>query len=191
MKIVFGRSPRGVTLIEVLVALLVLGIGVMGFAALQLRAIDTTSVTYSRTQAMAIARDLVERININPEAWPQGYGDSSDNWSASISDDPNVCMAQGDGDPPNCNGDQMASADVNDVRKTANDFLFDGAVVVEENCRNEQVACVIVTWNGTTLENCDPDSVSVGDNADNSNANCVIVEFWPQRALIAVAGEGA
>lgn len=185
-----SHSHKGITLVEVLVALLVLGIGVMGFAALQLRAVDTTSTTYSRTQAMAVARDLIERINVNPDAWPSGYGDTSDNWTVDISEAPNACMVSESAGTPDCDSDAMALADVNDIRRTVDEFLFDGDVVVEENCRDEQVACAIVTWNGTSLEDCDPDSISVSDNADNSNANCVIVEFWPQRAVIALAEGG-
>lgn len=191
MRKLSGSNTQGISLVEVLVALLVLGVGVMGFAALQLRSVETTSVTYSRTQALAVARDLIERINVNPDAWPDGYADDSTNWDASLTSSPNACVRYSGGDTPDCDSAAMAAADIEEVRKTVRDFLFDGDVIVEENCRDQQVACVIVAWNGTALENCDPDTISTGDLADNSNANCVIVEFWPQRALIAVAGGGA
>ena len=56
---------KGVGMIEVLVALTLLAIGVLGFAALQLRAVDATTEANSRIQAMNLARDLAERIRAN------------------------------------------------------------------------------------------------------------------------------
>lgn len=66
--VVIKKSQQGVGMIEVLVALLLLAIGVIGFAALQLRAVDATNEALSRVQAMNLARDLAERIRINPYA---------------------------------------------------------------------------------------------------------------------------
>ena len=65
---VAATRQRGVGMMEVLVALLVLSIGVLGYAGLQLRALDSTDETYMRSQAMAIAQDAVERMMANPGA---------------------------------------------------------------------------------------------------------------------------
>lgn len=62
------KHQQGVGMIEVLVALILLAIGVLGFTALQLRAVDATNEAFNRIQAMNIARDLAERIRINPYA---------------------------------------------------------------------------------------------------------------------------
>lgn len=59
------HPQKGVGLLEVLVALLLLAIGVLGFVALQLRAVEATSEGLNRIQAMNIARDLAEKIKIN------------------------------------------------------------------------------------------------------------------------------
>ena len=59
------RNQTGVGMFEVLVALFVLAIGVLGFAALQLRAVDATIEANDKTLAMNVARDLAERIRIN------------------------------------------------------------------------------------------------------------------------------
>lgn len=66
--VVIKRSQQGVGMIEVLIALLLLALGVIGFSFLQLRAVDATNEALSRVQAMNIARDLAERIRINPYA---------------------------------------------------------------------------------------------------------------------------
>ena len=59
------KNQRGVGLMEVLVALLVLAIGVLGFIALQYRAVEATSESTYRVQAINLARDLAERIRVN------------------------------------------------------------------------------------------------------------------------------
>lgn len=173
----------GFSLIEVLVALLVLGLGVIGFIALQLRSVETTSVTYARTQAMAVARDIIERININPQAWPEHYDDSNNKWTNQLAA-PVGCM----GSAAACDAAALAAADIYEVRAVVHDMLFNGKVVVEAKCNNQQIACVKVAWDQTTLTDCDPDDVSL--EGAGEKGNCVIVEFWPQHAQLARLGGG-
>ncbi|MEB3753249.1 type IV pilus modification protein PilV [Acinetobacter sp. MD2(2019)] len=59
------KTQQGVGLLEVLVALMLLAIAVLGFVALQLRAVEATSEGFNRIQAMNIARDLAEKIRMN------------------------------------------------------------------------------------------------------------------------------
>ncbi|WP_371319263.1 type IV pilus modification protein PilV [Pseudomonas gingeri] len=56
----------GVSLIEVLVAMLVMAIGLLGAAALQLNALRYTDSSTISTQASFIAYDLLDRIRANP-----------------------------------------------------------------------------------------------------------------------------
>ncbi|MDG9860859.1 type IV pilus modification protein PilV [Acinetobacter ursingii] len=60
-------NQRGVGLVEVLVALLLLSIGVLGFAVLQIRALDASIEASKRIQATTIARDIAERIRANQQ----------------------------------------------------------------------------------------------------------------------------
>ena len=53
---------RGFTLIEALVALLVLTVGVLGLAAMQINAMKGAHVSYQRTVATFAAQDAVERL---------------------------------------------------------------------------------------------------------------------------------
>lgn len=59
------KYQQGVGLLEVLVALLLLAIAILGFVALQLRAVEGTSEGFNRIQAINIARDLAEKIRMN------------------------------------------------------------------------------------------------------------------------------
>jgi len=59
------KLSAGVTLLEMMVALLVLSIGLLGVATLQSRGQQFNQVAYLRTQATFLAYDLMERIKIN------------------------------------------------------------------------------------------------------------------------------
>ena len=56
---------KGVTLIEVLVAILVASIGILGFASLQFLGLNSNQAAYYRSQASFIATDLSERMRSN------------------------------------------------------------------------------------------------------------------------------
>lgn len=59
------KTSSGFGLIEVLVALLILAIGLLGMASLQTTSLQLTTGSQSRTQAILLAEDIVERIRAN------------------------------------------------------------------------------------------------------------------------------
>lgn len=61
-----ARAQCGFSLIEVLVALLLVALGVLGAAALQLNALRFTQDSAYRVQASLLATDLLERMRANP-----------------------------------------------------------------------------------------------------------------------------
>lgn len=56
------RAQDGMTLIEVLVALLILSVGLLGAAAVQINALKYTDSSLKTTQASFIAYDMMDRI---------------------------------------------------------------------------------------------------------------------------------
>lgn len=60
-----GRSAEGFTLIEVLVALVIFSVGLLGMAALHATAIRLNGESFYRTQASVLAHDLVDRMRAN------------------------------------------------------------------------------------------------------------------------------
>lgn len=58
-------AQKGFSLIEVLVAMLILCVGLLGAAAIQLNALKYTDSSAMRTQASFIAYDMMDRIRAN------------------------------------------------------------------------------------------------------------------------------
>lgn len=67
-------SQRGVGLIEVLVAVLLLSVAVLGFSALQMRAISATDESLVRTKSLTLVRNLAEVMRAYPDAYVTGSG---------------------------------------------------------------------------------------------------------------------
>lgn len=69
------RGPgtgRGFSLIELLVAVLVMGIGVLGVTALQMVSLQNNREALVRGEAVHLAYDMMDRIRANPEGTPPG-----------------------------------------------------------------------------------------------------------------------
>jgi type IV pilus assembly protein PilV len=63
-----ARRARGFTLVEMLVALVVLSIGLLGVAALQLTSLRSNHSSAMRSQATFLAYDIIDRMRANREA---------------------------------------------------------------------------------------------------------------------------
>jgi len=60
-----GKRESGFTLLEVLIALLVLAIGLLGLAALQTTGLRSNQMATSRTHATQLAYDITDRMRAN------------------------------------------------------------------------------------------------------------------------------
>ena len=59
---------QGFTMFEMMIALLILSVGLLGIAGLQTRGQQFNHVAYTRTQAVFLAYDLMDRIRNNSDA---------------------------------------------------------------------------------------------------------------------------
>jgi len=69
------RRCKGMTLIEVLIALLVLSIGILGLATLQTASLNFNSGASQRTQATVLAYDMADKMRANRQAAQAGAYD--------------------------------------------------------------------------------------------------------------------
>lgn len=70
------NSQKGVGLVEVMVAVLLLSVAVLGFSALQVRAVGATDESMMRTKSLTLVRNLSEIMRAYPEAYVTGSGTS-------------------------------------------------------------------------------------------------------------------
>lgn len=62
------RSATGFTLVEVLIALIILSVGMLGIAGLYLQSIQAGRTSVFRHHAITLAGDIADRIRANPSA---------------------------------------------------------------------------------------------------------------------------
>jgi type IV pilus assembly protein PilV len=60
-----GRLQRGVALLEVLIAVVILSIGLLGLASLQVNSLRFNHSAYLRSQATILAYDMADRMRAN------------------------------------------------------------------------------------------------------------------------------
>ena len=63
-----SRIQRGVTLIESLVAIVVMALGILGILGVQMRTLTDTQTSVRRAQAIRLIEDMGERMKANPSA---------------------------------------------------------------------------------------------------------------------------
>jgi type IV pilus assembly protein PilV len=62
------RLQRGISLIESMVAIVVMALGILGILGVQMRTLAETQTSVRRAQAIRLIEDLSERMKVNPSA---------------------------------------------------------------------------------------------------------------------------
>jgi type IV pilus assembly protein PilV len=70
-----GRAAAGFTLLEVLVAMVVLSIGLLGLSGLQTSSLRNNHSALQRSQATMVSNDIIDRIRANRETATLGNYD--------------------------------------------------------------------------------------------------------------------
>lgn len=63
-----AQRQRGVSLIESLIAIVVMALGILGILGVQMRTLSDTQAGVRRAQAIRLTEDLAERLQNNPDA---------------------------------------------------------------------------------------------------------------------------
>ena len=165
-----ARRQRGVGMLEVLVALLIVAFGALGYAGLQLTALRNSGDANHRAHAAMIAQDAIERIKANP-AEAEYYANST-NWPESAvgesggPDDWKGCMTN------ICESDEMAIWDIKQLVWAAS-FSLPGGRVMALDCAFNSLGCVVVSWEDQEPSQC---ISNTGINtADDSK--CLVMEI--------------
>lgn len=127
---------RGFTLLETLIALVVLSIGLLGLASLQIAALKVNHQSYQRTQAVILASDIIDRIRANPTGKTAGYYDT-----VSTSDMPTLTAGQCI--TSSCNASQLAAFDIASWKSVVAKRLREGAASIGTTARRRVVT---IAW---------------------------------------------
>lgn len=107
-----STKQSGVSLIEVLISLLLFGISVMGYSALQTRSMQESLDNQQRSIALWRANGLIDRISANNSIDAiEAYDDSINNFDECASSPPANCAELG-GAADECSSDELAQYDV-------------------------------------------------------------------------------
>lgn len=182
-------QQRGVGLVEVLVALLLLAVAVLGFMAMQMAAVKATDESLMRTRALTVTRGGAEAMRANPDgisAFKAAINGTSDTVSIvgkSISKDSCVQhTATAPGATASCTIEQMATRDGLLLKSyaSANDMLIGLAIDGCPGTSGKQIRqCFVVSWGDTTLAL--DNSANACANADGTyknGAECFIMEAY-------------
>lgn len=168
------QSQKGVGLMEVLVSLLILALAILGFVAVQLRAMDTASEASNRIQAMNLARDLSEKIRINNSREAFNTYQSSTQTEKAPSSEEN-CFEKF------CTPKQKAIFDVNQFYAEVQNLGMTTRMITCPGIKNNR-QCIYVAWGKTTPTHETGDrSCTRGSNNSFSydkRATCIVVETY-------------
>lgn len=139
---------RGISLLESLVAMVVLVLGVLAMLTVQIRTLSDTQTSTRRVQAMRMIEDLGERMRANPHGWDQLGRYLSDWQGVSAAPLAKPCDAQA------CSAGELADYDIAQWRMQVERSLPGGQSRLflapgENLAANRRLLGVMVRWRET------------------------------------------
>jgi type IV pilus assembly protein PilV len=129
-----NRKVRGFTLVEVLIALVIMSVGMLGIAGLYVHSMQAGRTSILRHNAVTLAGDIADRIRANPRAGA-AYSQAGAN---------NNCVNSG----VNCTIGEMAANDIFLWDQQAATTLPNGQVsIVVDNGVVPPTYQITLTWN--------------------------------------------
>lgn len=127
-------TQHGFSLVEVLIALIIMSVGMLGIASLYVQSMQAGRTSLFRHNAVTLAGDVADRIRANRTAGAT--------YVAAVGAD-NNCIAAGN----DCTADEMALQDILIWQQQADDALPNGNVgVVFNNAVTPPEYTISVTW---------------------------------------------
>jgi len=130
----FKHNCKGFTLLEILITVLILSVGLLGIAGLQVTSLKNNHSSYQRTQATLLAYDVVDRMRTNFNAVSLSNYIAKGAYTVTAAGNTHTvnspvatasCTTTG-----GCNIAQLASTDVNQWRVLLADKLPGGIGVI-------------------------------------------------------------
>lgn len=186
------RKIAGVTLIEVLITVLIMAVGMLGMAALQVKALNTSQESYSKSQAVAMVEGISDLMRAEYE-----YIHSSEAGNDTYTSNLEWCANP----PAECTGASCTKEEVakNNIAQSCTALLNTGIPAAKmgaacqdilagdgDPCSPGSLHVIYASWQPDVREDTDGDSTYTGPTTRcqtefnlGSNEDCVFVELIP------------
>jgi type IV pilus assembly protein PilV len=153
-KTSFVKKQKGLTLIEALVALVILALGVLGLAGVQTRLLVETRTTNSRALAIGLIDDLSNRMLLNRDAAigkpvsPQNATEVASAYTLAWSADPAAAANPTDcrDNANQCTGVQLATYDLMAWRRAVAAVFPGGQARVFNSANDQRQIGIAIAW---------------------------------------------
>ena len=115
------NRQQGFSLIEVLVTMIIMAIGLMGLAAMQMVSTKNVNNSQSRTVASYLAYDMAERMRSNPEGLDGGHYNSIDGTEGAPTKNCQTLMTE-------CSASELAASDAYHWNQTVQSNIINGGL---------------------------------------------------------------
>ncbi|MFW1840759.1 type IV pilus modification protein PilV [Acinetobacter gyllenbergii] len=182
------QYQKGVGLVEVLVSLLLLAIGVLGFSLLQVRALDSSIEASKRIQGMALAKDIAERIRANQEGLTKnievekdGKKESYKAYVKAFEGKQNLSSysySKCFGTAVACNSENFATEDANQALFKAYQMGMKVGVNQCAGSTQRDRYCIFVAWDETNPKDGSDTKDCTTGGTYRSDSKCVVLEAY-------------
>ncbi len=180
------HNQKGLSLVEILVTTLVLGIGLLGVAVLQVSSISGNQEGFFTSQATSIAEDLASRIRSAQFITVQPDEDARLDYEAYIAlyvtKEALLCNIDKNCQAEVCSVEEMALFDKAQICNIADNTLPGGKVRIKGATDGNRLT-IVVDWDSASargdIGNLENINVHCEGITSSDSRNCVILEVLP------------
>ncbi len=143
------KRQKGVSFLEVLVAVVVLSVGFLATSRMQIMGMRYNQSAFFKSQASIMASNIADRMRANIAGVDEGRYDSVS--TSSLPPDPG-CMTSG------CNSTQLASLDIRQWGQNIENILPNGSGSID---RLDSIFEIMVSWDEAVSGSTESQSVRV------------------------------
>lgn len=155
MPINTTKRSSGFTLLEVMIAMVIFSIGLLGLAGIQAVSLKNNHSAYTRTITMQLAYNMADVMRASTDNEGNISSDFDDVTDAIPGTAPTSCIQKNGATAPNCTDTNLAAFELYHWKKRIDDTLASGIGTIK---KNGDVYTITIMWDedrtGTTGKTC-------------------------------------